>query len=41
MEILAKAPRQFVQHVRNERSVTVGGRNTIFVLTYGSPFVRL
>ena len=41
MEILAKAPSEFVQHARNpERSVTVGGRNTIFVPTYGSPFVR-
>ena len=41
METLAHAPSEFVQHARNpERSVTVGGRNTIFVPTYGSPFVR-
>jgi len=41
MEILSHAPSEFVQHARNpERNVTVGGRNTIFVPTYGSPFVR-
>ncbi len=41
METLAKAPSSFTQHARNpERNVTVGGRNTIFVPTYGSPFVR-
>lgn len=41
MELLSYAPAQFVQHARNpQRSVPVGGRNTIFVPTYGSPFVR-
>lgn len=41
MELLSHAPAQFVQHARNpQRSVPVGGRNTIFVPTYGSPFVR-
>jgi trimethylamine--corrinoid protein Co-methyltransferase len=41
MELLSHAPATFVQHARNpERSVPVGGRNTIFVPTYGSPFVR-
>ena len=41
MELLSHAPAQFTQHARNpERSVPVGGRNTIFVPTYGSPFVR-
>ena len=41
MELLSHAPASFVQHARNpERSVPVGGRNTIFVPTYGSPFVR-
>lgn len=39
MELLAKAPGEFIRHARNpERSVTVGGRNIIFVPTYGSPF---
>lgn len=41
MELLSHAPASFVQHARNpQRSVPVGGRNTIFVPTYGSPFVR-
>jgi len=41
METLAKAPAQFIQHARNpERSVTVGGKHTVFAPTYGSPFVR-
>ena len=34
------APREFTQHARNpQRSVVVGGKNTIFVPAYGSPFV--
>lgn len=37
----ATAPRTFVQHARNpERSVTIGGMNTVFAPNYGSPFVR-
>jgi trimethylamine--corrinoid protein Co-methyltransferase len=39
-EILATAPRTFVQHARNPaRSVVVGGRNVVFAPAYGSPFV--
>lgn len=34
-------PETFTQHARNpERNVTIGGRNTVFAPTYGSPFVR-
>ncbi|MBX6324116.1 MAG: trimethylamine methyltransferase family protein, partial [Rhodospirillaceae bacterium] len=41
LETLAKAPREYVQHARNpQRNVVVGGRNTVFAPTYGSPFVR-
>jgi trimethylamine--corrinoid protein Co-methyltransferase len=40
-ELLARAPAQYVQHARNpERSVTIGGPNTVLAPTYGSPFVR-
>ncbi|WP_407925496.1 trimethylamine methyltransferase family protein [Geminicoccus flavidas] len=40
--LLAKLPDQFTLTARNaERSVTVGGDNTIFLPTYGSPFVRM
>ena len=39
--LLARAPREYTQHARNpERSVVIGGRNTVFAPTYGSPFVR-
>ena len=39
--LLKTAPREFVQYARNpERSVTVGGNNTIFVPVYGPPFIR-
>lgn len=39
--IQASAPREFTQHARNPaRSVQIGGRNTVFVPAYGSPFVR-
>ena len=32
---------QYTQHARNpERNVVIGGRNTVFAPTYGSPFVR-
>ncbi len=35
------APREFTQHARNpERSVVIGGKNTVFAPAYGSPFVR-
>jgi len=35
------APAEFTQHARNsERSVRIGGPNTVFVPAYGSPFVR-
>lgn len=38
---LSTLPATFVQHARNpERSVTIGGRHTVFAPTYGSPFVR-
>jgi trimethylamine--corrinoid protein Co-methyltransferase len=34
------APAEFVQHARNpQRSVTIGGRCTVFSPAYGSPFV--
>ncbi len=40
-ELCATAPREFVQHARNPlRSVTIGGDNTVFAPSYGSPFVR-
>jgi len=39
--VQASAPREFVQHARNpERSVVIGGDNTVMVPAYGSPFVR-
>ena len=35
------APSEFTQHARNSgRSVQIGGKNTVFVPGYGSPFVR-
>lgn len=35
------APAEFMQHARNpERSVVIGGKNTVFAPAYGSPFVR-
>ena len=35
------APRTFTQHARNsERSVQIGGNNTVFAPVYGPPFVR-
>jgi len=41
MDLVAKAPAEYVQHARNpERSVTIGGRNTVFSPSYGNPFVR-
>jgi len=39
--VQASAPREFIQHARNpERSVRIGGANTVFAPAYGSPFVR-
>jgi trimethylamine--corrinoid protein Co-methyltransferase len=39
--VQATAPREFVQHARNpERNVVIGGRNTVFAPSYGSPFIR-
>lgn len=38
--LLKTAPSEFVQHARNpERSVRIGGRNTVFAPVYGPPFV--
>jgi trimethylamine--corrinoid protein Co-methyltransferase len=38
--LVAKAPEEFTLHARNPaRSVRIGGRNTVFVPTYGSPYV--
>ena len=40
-ELIKTAPQQFTQHARNpERSVEIGGKNTVFVPVYGPPFVR-
>ncbi|MFQ5774631.1 MAG: trimethylamine methyltransferase family protein [Kiloniellaceae bacterium] len=39
-EIIKSAPSQFTQHARNpERSVRIGGGNTVFAPVYGPPFV--
>ena len=39
--IQATAPREYVQHARNPaKSVTIGGKNTVLVPAYGSPFVH-
>ena len=38
--IQASAPREYTQHARNPaRNVQIGGKNTVFVPAYGSPFV--
>ncbi|MEM7222609.1 MAG: trimethylamine methyltransferase family protein [Pseudomonadota bacterium] len=38
--IQATAPKEFTQHARNpERSVQIGGDNTVFAPVYGPPFV--
>ena len=40
-ELCKTAPAEFVQHARNpERSVRIGGDNTVFAPVYGPPFVR-
>ncbi len=39
--IQSSAPQEYVQHARNpERSVRIGGKHTVFVPAYGSPFIR-
>ena len=39
--LAATAPSEFVQHARNpEKSVVIGGPNTVFAPVYGPPFVR-
>ncbi|MDE0238806.1 MAG: trimethylamine methyltransferase family protein [bacterium] len=39
--IEASAPREFVQHARNpERSVRIGGNNSLFCPSFGPPFVH-
>lgn len=39
--LCATVPSQYTQHARNpERSVVIGGKNTVFAPNYGSPFVH-
>ena len=39
--IQATAPSEYIQHARNpERSVTIGGKNTVLVPAYGPPFAH-
>ena len=39
--IQATAPREYVQHARNPaRNVIIGGKRTVLVPAYGSPFVH-
>ena len=39
--LIKTAPSEFTQHARNpERSVRIGGKNTVFAPVYGPPFVR-
>ena len=39
--IQASAPSEYTQHARNpERSVIIGGKRTVLVPAYGSPFIR-
>ena len=41
MELIGKVPSEFTLHARNpERTVKVGGKNTVFVPMYGAPYVR-
>ena len=40
-EWIKNAPSEFIQHARNQnRSVKIGGNNTVFAPVYGPPFVR-
>jgi trimethylamine---corrinoid protein Co-methyltransferase len=41
MDLISSAPSEFTLHARNpERTVKVGGKNSIFVPMYGAPYVR-
>jgi len=41
MNLMAKAPPEFTLNARNpERTVQVGGNNSIFIPMYGAPYVR-
>jgi trimethylamine--corrinoid protein Co-methyltransferase len=41
MDLIARVPCEFTLHARNpERTVRVGGNNSIFVPMYGAPYVR-
>ena len=41
MSLVAKAPSEFTLNARNpERTVKVGGKNSIFIPMYGAPYVR-
>jgi trimethylamine--corrinoid protein Co-methyltransferase len=41
MELVGKVPPEFTLNARNpERTVRVGGKNTVFVPMYGAPYVR-
>lgn len=40
-ELCKTAPSEFTQHARNaDRSVQIGGNNTVFAPVYGPPFIR-
>ena len=40
-QLLSTAPSEYTQHARNpERSTIIGGKRTVLVPAYGSPFVR-
>lgn len=41
MHLVSKVPSEFTLHARNpQRTVKVGGNNTVFVPMYGAPYVR-
>ncbi len=41
MSLVSQVPSEFTLNARNpERTVKVGGRNTVFVPMYGAPYVR-
>ena len=41
MELISTAPTEFTLNARNpERTVRIGGKNTVFVPMYGAPYVR-
>lgn len=41
MDLVSRIPPEFTQHARNpERTVRIGGKNTVFVPMYGAPYVR-